>query len=66
MQTWLTIDKRRKIAGLSRAELCRRAGISERTIYRGLHEKTAPSTRIAEQLEAAFRQHLADAKRAAQ
>ena len=44
MKTWSEIERRRKRTGLSRAEMCRRAGISESTVFKGVKGKTKPST----------------------
>mgnify|MGYP000237551121 CR=1 FL=1 len=64
MNFWKSIDNRRKaIDGLSRAEMCRRAGISESTVTKGMARgvKPIPSTRRA--VEAVLLQ--AEAERAA-
>ena len=44
---WNEIERRRKTAGLSRAEMCRRAGISESTATKGLRYGTRPSAVVA-------------------
>lgn len=36
MRSWADIDRQRQAVGLSRSELCRQAGISESTFYKGL------------------------------
>ncbi len=48
MLSWDEIEEKRKALGLSRAELCRRAGISESTVFKGLHKHTPPSSVVAE------------------
>lgn len=44
---WGAIEARRKAVGLSRAEMCRRAGISESTVFYGLRNGTPPSSVVA-------------------
>lgn len=53
MKDWKDIDERRKqIDRLSRAEMCRRAGISESTVTKGLQRGTRPLSSIRKQLDA--------------
>lgn len=40
---WVLVEQRRRRVKLSRAELARRAGLSESTIYKGLHGGTVPT-----------------------
>lgn len=43
---WRDVETRRKAIGLSRAEMCRRAGISESTVFKGLKRQTAPTRAV--------------------
>lgn len=47
MNTWQDFEIRRKRLNMSRAEMCRRAGVSETTAFKGLRNRTRPSDRIA-------------------
>jgi len=51
MQTWQEIEARRKDVGISRAELARRAGISESTVFKGLQHNTRPSRVVHAQID---------------
>ena len=52
MNWWLQMETRRKrLAGLSRAELARRAGISESTITKALKLGSRPTNPIRRQVE---------------
>lgn len=51
MVLWSEIEARRKRLGFSRAEMCRRAGISESTVFKGLRNGGVPSSSIAKLLE---------------
>lgn len=42
MGTWQDIERRRLALGMSRAELSRKAGISESTIFKGLRGNSKP------------------------
>ncbi len=42
MQTWQQIEARRGELGMSRAEMARRAGISESTVFKGLQKDGKP------------------------
>jgi DNA-binding transcriptional regulator YiaG len=43
MADWHEIEARRKRIGLSRSEMCRRAAISESTVFKGLRNGTRPA-----------------------
>ncbi len=52
MNWWLHMETRRKrLAGLSRAEMARRAGISESTITKALKLGSRPTNPIRNQVE---------------
>ena len=51
MQTWQEIEARRAAVSMSRAELARRAGISESTIFKGLQKQGKPHRLLAKQVE---------------
>ncbi|MCC4243402.1 helix-turn-helix domain-containing protein [Stappia indica] len=46
MTSWHDIERRRLAAGISRAELSRRAGLSESTITKGLKRKISPRNTV--------------------
>ncbi|MCI5075668.1 helix-turn-helix domain-containing protein [Oricola sp.] len=46
MKSWKEIEDRRAQVGLSRAEMCRRAGISESTVFKGLQRTGTPSPSV--------------------
>jgi lambda repressor-like predicted transcriptional regulator len=50
MLTWAEIEAERKRLGLSCAKMCRLAGISESTHWKGLKAGTPPSAVIAKSL----------------
>ena len=52
MTGWTEIERRRIAAGLSRAEMCRRAGVSESTVFKGLLRRTSPSNPVERQIAA--------------
>lgn len=49
--TYADIEARRKATGLSRAEMCRRAGISDTTVQKGLREARKPTGVIIRALQ---------------
>lgn len=52
MNFWQSIENRRKkLAGLSRAEMARRAGISESTVTKGLDRNTRPISAVRKAVE---------------
>lgn len=51
MSFWKDAEKRRQVLGLSRAEMCRRAGISESTVTYGLKRGSRPTGAVRRQLE---------------
>lgn len=51
MRTWTEIEAKRAKLGLSRAAMCRRAGISESTVFKGLRKKTRPIASVLHQVE---------------
>lgn len=53
-KTWQDYDARRAALGISRAQMCRDAGISESTATVGLKRTTRPSRTVASRLEAAL------------
>lgn len=56
MRHWSEIEKKREELGLSRAEMCRRAGISESTVFKGLQKKGTPSNAVRKALTNVFRE----------
>lgn len=55
MQTWADVEKRRRGLKISRAELCRRARISDTTVHKGLKAGTRPSAAVLGMLAFVFR-----------
>jgi transcriptional regulator with XRE-family HTH domain len=51
MNSWKQVEKRRVLAGLSRAEMCRRAHVSETTAWKGLRARSKPSPLVLAKLE---------------
>lgn len=56
---WEKIDQRRTELELSRAEMARRAGISESTVTKGLKNRSRPSGAVRRQLERILDDELA-------
>ena len=52
MVTYSDIEAKRQRLGLSRADMCRRAGISESTVYKGLADGRKPNPVILNALQA--------------
>jgi ribosome-binding protein aMBF1 (putative translation factor) len=48
---WQMVESRRRAVGMSRAELARRARISESTIFKGKQRGTRPDGRVREFVE---------------
>lgn len=48
---WEIVEERRKKLAISRAEMARRAGISESTVTYGLKRKTKPIPSVRRQVE---------------
>ena len=48
---WKSIENRRKLLGISRAEMARRAGISESTVAKGFKLKRKPHYSVRQQVE---------------
>ncbi len=57
MGSWYQIEETRKELGLSRAEMCRRAGISESTVFKGMKRCSAPSNAVRTVIEQVFSHH---------
>lgn len=51
MGFWSDIEKQRRTLKMSRAELARRAGISESTIFKGLQNSSRPNSSVRKQVE---------------
>ncbi|SFQ10413.1 hypothetical protein [Nitratireductor indicus] len=51
MSWWKDIDRQRRELGISRAEMCRRAGISESTVTYGIKRGTRPYSTTRRQVE---------------
>lgn len=51
MRTWQDIEARRKALGMSRAELCRRAGMAVSTIQKGLAAGSRPTPPLLAQID---------------
>lgn len=51
---WQVVETRRRKLKLSRAELARRTGLSESTIYKGLHGGTRPERHTRQVVELAL------------
>lgn len=49
---WESVENRRKVLAISRAEMARRAGISESTVTYGLKRGTRPIPSVKRQVEA--------------
>jgi predicted transcriptional regulator len=51
LTTWAEIEAKRRNLGLSREEMCRRSGVNQSTITKGLRRSTKPSSSIRRQLQ---------------
>jgi len=52
MRSWKDIEDRRLAAGISRAEMARKSGISESTVFKGLQRGTKPLPSIVSAIDA--------------
>jgi transcriptional regulator with XRE-family HTH domain len=57
MKTWLQIETQRKRRNWSRAELSRRAGLSESTIFKALSRGTRPTAHVLGRIAKALAAH---------
>lgn len=53
---WQRIEERRAALGLSRAEMCRRAGISESTATKAVARGSKPLSAVRRQIETVLKQ----------
>lgn len=51
MSFWENVERKRAALGMSRAEMSRRAGISESTVFNGVKRKSRPTGAVRRQLE---------------
>lgn len=52
--TWAQIERRREQLGISRSRMCRAAGISESTFYKGIKKGGGPTAVVASALARAL------------